>query len=69
MITELIDGDEFLESIPAACHPLPPADELKQILSENKLVLILNQSADLAQYEDALKKANAIDYVVIDTEK
>ena len=66
---ELIEGDEFMDSIPAACHPLPPDEEFAEILSKNKLVLILKQTADLVQYEDALKKANAVDYLVIDLEK
>lgn len=45
---ELIEEGEWMDTLPVACHPLKPEDELKQIIEGNKLVLILKQSSDVA---------------------
>ena len=42
VVTELIENDEFDELVPASCKQLPPKDHVTKILSENKIVALIN---------------------------
>ena len=44
VLTELVENDEFDEMVPQSCKPLPPSEQIKSIIAENQIVILINGS-------------------------
>jgi len=71
VVTELIEGDEFDEMVPASCKALSPADKLAKLKNQSKIVLMLNGTVEKPKDEESkqlLKKINELkcEYSIID---
>lgn len=74
IVTELIEGDEFDEMVPQAAKKLPPLDEFKELLSQHRVVIIIEGTTEApASPESArivnLLKSHGITFAALDVKQ
>lgn len=72
IVTELIEGGEFDDMVPQAAKKLPPLDEFKELLTQHKVVALIEGQADTPSSQSSqelitLLKRNGVKFVAVDT--